>query len=49
MCGIYMLAGLFVIAVNFSQVGTAFALIFQGAFAPTAIGGALSGQDEICS
>lgn len=43
MCGIYMLAGLFVIAVNFSQVGTAFALIFQGAFAPTAIGGGVIG------
>ncbi len=43
MCGIYMLAGLFVIAVNFSQVGTAFGLIFQGAFAPTAIGGGIIG------
>lgn len=43
MCGIYMLAGLFVIAVNFGQIGTAFSLIFEGAFAPTAIGGGVIG------
>lgn len=43
MCGIYMLAGLFVIAVNFGQVGSAFGLIFQGAFAPTAVGGGIIG------
>lgn len=43
MCGIYMLAGLFVIAVNFGQVGEAFGLIFKGAFAPAAVGGGIIG------
>jgi AGCS family alanine or glycine:cation symporter len=43
MCGIYMLAGLFVIFVNFGQIGTAFGVIFEGAFAPTAIGGGIIG------
>lgn len=43
MCGIYMLAGLFVIFVNFGEIGTAFGLIFKGAFAPTAIGGGVIG------
>ena len=43
MCGIYMLAGLFVIFVNFGEVGNAFSLIFEGAFAPSAIGGGVIG------
>ncbi len=43
MCGTYMFAGLVVILVNFSEVGNAFTLIFQGAFAPTAIGGGIVG------
>ena len=43
MCGIYMLAGLFVILVNFGQIGTAIGLIFSGAFAPSAIGGGVVG------
>jgi AGCS family alanine or glycine:cation symporter len=43
MCGIYMLAGLLVIFVNFSQIGSAFGLIFEGAFAPTAVGGGIIG------
>ena len=32
MCGIYMLAGLFVILVNFGQIGVALGVIFEGAF-----------------
>ena len=43
MCGIYMLAGLFVIAVNFGEVGTANGVIFGGAFAPEAVGGGVIG------
>lgn len=43
MCGIYMLAGLFVILVNFSQIGVALGVIFEGAFMPTAIGGGIIG------
>lgn len=43
MCGIYMLAGIFVIAVNISEVGTAFSVIFKGAFSPEAIGGGVIG------
>lgn len=43
MCGIYMLAGIFVIAVNIGEVGTAFTVIFKGAFAPEAIGGGVIG------
>ena len=43
MCGIYMLAGLFVIGVNIDQVGAAFGLIFKGAFAPAAVGGGIIG------
>jgi AGCS family alanine or glycine:cation symporter len=43
MCGIYMLAGLFVIFVNFSQIGDALSVIFEGAFMPTAIGGGIIG------
>lgn len=43
MCGIYMLAGLFVIAVNIGEVGTAIGVIFKGAFAPAAVGGGVIG------
>ena len=43
MCGIYMVAGIFVIAVNFGEVGNAFSLILKGAFAPEAIGGGVVG------
>lgn len=43
MCGIYMLAGLLVIFLNFGQIGSAFGLIFSGAFAPTAVGGGIIG------
>jgi AGCS family alanine or glycine:cation symporter len=43
MCGIYMLAGLFVILVNFGQIGVALGVIFEGAFMPTAIGGGIIG------
>lgn len=43
MCGIYMLAGLFVIAVNIGEVGTAIGVIFGGAFAPEAVGGGVIG------
>ena len=43
MCGIYMLAGLFVIFVNFGQIGDALSVIFEGAFMPTAIGGGIIG------
>jgi AGCS family alanine or glycine:cation symporter len=43
MCGIYMLAGLFVILVNFGQIGDALRVIFEGAFMPTAIGGGIIG------
>ncbi len=43
MCGIYMLAGFIVIFSNLGQVGEAFFLIFQGAFAPTAVGGGIVG------
>ncbi|MBT7214669.1 MAG: alanine:cation symporter family protein [Verrucomicrobia bacterium] len=43
MCGIYMLAGLFVIFVNFGQIGVALGVIFEGAFMPTAIGGGIIG------
>jgi AGCS family alanine or glycine:cation symporter len=38
-----MLAGLFVIFVNFSQIGDALGVIFEGAFMPTAIGGGIIG------
>lgn len=43
MCGIYMAAGLLVIFLNVGQIGSAVGLIFQGAFAPTAIGGGIIG------
>ncbi|MBX0334790.1 alanine:cation symporter family protein [Pontibacter sp. HSC-14F20] len=43
MCGIYILAGLVVLAVNFSQIPAAFGAIIEGAFSTTAIGGGLVG------
>ncbi len=42
MCGIYLLAGLFIIITNFDQVGPAIGKIIGGAFSPQAgLGGAL--------
>jgi len=42
MCGIYLVAGLFIIVTNFDQVGPAFLKIFDQAFTPEAgFGGAL--------
>lgn len=42
MCGIYLVAGLFIILTNFDQVGPAFGKIIGGAFTPEAgFGGAL--------
>ncbi len=43
MCGIYMIAGFFVIGLNIDQLGHAIGLIFEGAFAPTAVGGGVIG------
>ncbi|MDB4377702.1 alanine:cation symporter family protein [Akkermansiaceae bacterium] len=43
MCGIYMAAALVVIFMNFGQVGTAFGLIFDGAFGGAAVGGGIVG------
>ncbi len=43
MCGIYMLAGLVVIFSHVGQIGEAFGLIIQGAFAPIAVGGGVIG------
>lgn len=43
MCGIYILAGIVVLTVNFSQIPAAFAAIFEGAFSTTALGGGLVG------
>ena len=43
MCGIYMAAGLLVIFLNVGQIGSAVGLIFEGAFAPTAVGGGIIG------
>ena len=42
MCGLYVAACAFVIAMNLGEVGSAFGLIFSGAFAPDALyGGAI--------
>ena len=42
MCGIYLLAGLFIIISNFDQIGPAFSKIIGGAFSPQAgLGGLL--------
>ncbi|MFP5306658.1 MAG: alanine/glycine:cation symporter family protein [Gammaproteobacteria bacterium] len=43
MCGIYVLAALYVLAVNLEQVPGVFALIFRSAFAPAEAGGAFIG------
>jgi AGCS family alanine or glycine:cation symporter len=43
MCGIYVLAALFVILVNADQVGSAFSVIWSGAFTPAAGFGGLMG------
>ena len=43
MCSIYMICGIVVIIGNIGELGNAFGLIFQGAFAPTAVGGGLIG------
>ncbi|MGD8339752.1 MAG: amino acid carrier protein, partial [Gammaproteobacteria bacterium] len=43
MCGIYVLAGLIVIAINIADVPAMFVLIFREAFSPTEAGGAFVG------
>ncbi|MCL4219778.1 MAG: amino acid carrier protein [Phycisphaerales bacterium] len=43
MCGLYLLAGLYVIVVNFGQIPGLFALIFREAFAPSEAVGAFVG------
>ncbi len=43
MCGIYLLAGLFIIITNFDQVGPAFGKIIGGAFSPEAGFGGMLG------
>jgi AGCS family alanine or glycine:cation symporter len=43
MCGIYVLAGLYVLAVNFSDIPGLFRLIFVSAFSPTEAQGAFLG------
>lgn len=43
MVGIYMLAALIILVVNFSQIPTAFSEIFSGAFAPSAVFGGFIG------
>lgn len=43
MCGLYVIGGLYVIAVNLDRVPDIFALIFRCAFAPTEAGGAFIG------
>ena len=43
MCGIYMITGLVVILGNIQELGSAFRMIIQGAFNPTAIGGGIVG------
>jgi len=43
MCGIYMIAGFFVIGLHIDQLGHAIGLIFEGAFAPSAVGGGVIG------
>jgi alanine or glycine:cation symporter, AGCS family len=43
MCGIYVLAGLIVIAINIADVPATFRLIFVEAFSPTEAGGAFVG------
>lgn len=43
MCGIYMVTGLIVIISNIGELGSAFGMILEGAFNPTAIGGGFVG------
>ncbi len=43
MCGLYILAGLYVIVVNLGQIPDMFALIFKEAFAPSSATGAFIG------
>ena len=43
MCGIYIVAALLVLAVNFTQIPGAFVAIFEGAFSSTALAGGLVG------
>lgn len=43
MCGIYLIAALFILLTHFDQIGTAFGVIFQGAFAPDAAYGGIIG------
>ncbi|WP_018476949.1 alanine/glycine:cation symporter family protein [Pontibacter roseus] len=43
MCGIYIVAAIVVLSVNFSQIPAAFAAIFEGAFTSTALGGGIVG------
>lgn len=43
MCVLYVIAALVVIFANFSEVPAAFGKIFEGAFAPTAVGGGIIG------
>ncbi len=43
MCGLYVIAGLYVLAVNIEQVPGIFALIFESAFAPAEAKGAFIG------
>ena len=43
MCGIYLLACIFIIGTNFSQIPSAFALIFEQAFSPDAAFGGFLG------
>ena len=39
MAGLYVAAALIIIIVNITEIGTAFAMIIEGAFAPSAAGG----------
>lgn len=43
MCGIYIVAALIVLAVNFTNIPAAFVAIFEGAFSGTAVAGGLVG------
>ncbi|MDO7083667.1 alanine/glycine:cation symporter family protein [Pseudocolwellia sp. AS88] len=43
MAGIYLLAALFILAVNASEIPHAFSLIFNGAFSPTGVVGGIIG------
>ena len=43
MAGLYVAAALIIIVVNITEVGTAFAMIIEGAFAPSAAFGGFIG------